>query len=511
MYKVGLCETAQGVCGIMTLEKRLKMKKIRWLIITVLIMVTALAGTVPAFGAADAKEKPPAIDATSAIIMDAETGEILYEKNAYEKRDPASITKILNCLVVLDTLDMDREVTIDYQPEVEGSNMHLHKGETIKIRDLVYGMMIWSANDAAEVLAKLSGGDIKTFCGMMNDRAIACGARDTTYTNPNGLNPSGKVNNRTTAYDIAVVAASAMNNPEFARIVGMDYLRIPATNKYKERKHRSSNRCAWDTKTKVEIDGKKVPLKYDGCIGVKTGYSSTAGDCYCGYAKRGRTSLIVVVLNASHEVPKFRDAINLWNYGFNNYKTYYAARVSDVIGQQKVKHGSLREVDLGVNKNLAMTVAKDYKAADNVTVEINLDQEKIEAPVRRGDLLGEAIAYDENGRELAKQEVISLEDAEEGGILSHIGIADEDAPIFFIALGTLALIMILLKLRGKKRQHRKNRRARNQRAVRRRNREGEPIYFSERKDEPSGEETSGEQNTEDTVEVEKYNRHGRVE
>ena len=484
------------------------MKKFRWFVITVLIMVMALMGTVPAFGVTKTTDKPPAVDATSAIIMDAETGEVLYEKNAYEKRDPASITKILNCLVVLDTLDLDQEVTINYDPETEGSVMHLEKGEKLKVKDLVYGMMIWSANDAAEVLAKLSGGDIKTFCGMMNDRAAACGAKDTAYTNPNGLNPYGKVNNITTAYDIAIIARSAMNNPEFAKIVGTDYLKVPATNKHKERKHRSSNRCAWDTKTKVEINGKKTPLKYDGCIGVKTGYSSTAGDCYCGYTKRGKTSLIVVVLNASHEIPKFRDAINLWNFGFDHYKTYYAARVSDVVGQQPVKRGSLREVDLGVSNNLAMTVAKDYKAADNVTVEVKLDEKKVEAPISKGDVLGEAVALDENGNQLARQEVISLEDAEKGGVLSYVGIADEDAPIFFIALITLIAILILLKLRGKKKQNRQRRRARNQRAVRRKEREGEgtPFYFSEKK-----EEIPEEQNVEEDVEVEKYNRHGRVE
>lgn len=477
------------------------MKEIRRLGIFVITMVMALALAMPAFGVELTGDKPPAIDSTSAIIMDAETGEVLYEKNAHEKRDPASITKILNCLVVLDTLDMDQEVTVDFQPVTEGSVMHLEKGETLKVKDLVYAMMIWSANDAAEVLAKQSGGDIKTFCGMMNDRAIACGAKDTVYTNPNGLNPPDRVNNITTAYDVAIIARSAMNNPEFAKIVGTNYLKIPATNKHKERKHKSSNRCAWDTKTKVKINGKKTSLKYEGCKGVKTGYSSTAGDCYCGYATRGKTSMIVVVLNASHEIPKFKDAINLWDFAFAHYKTYYAARVSDVVGQQPVKRGSLREVDLGVKNNLAMTVAKDYAASENVNVEVRLYEEKVRAPISKGDVLGEAVALDENGKQLAKQKLVSLEDAEKGGILSYAGIADEDAPLFLIALVTLLAILLLLKLRKNKKQRRQRRRARNRRAVRRRERETDPFYFSK------GEE---EQASEDPVEIEKYNRHGRV-
>ncbi len=487
----------------MSTGKVQKMKTIRWFIINILLITMVLSGAVSVFGVAHKAEEPPALDATSAIMMDADTGEILYEKNAYEKRDPASITKILNCLVVLDTLDMDQEVTIGYNPESRGTTMDLEKGETLKVRDLVYAMMVWSANDAAEALAGIAGGDIETFCGMMNDRAAACGAKDTRYNNPNGLNMN-KVNNITTAYDIARIAAIAMNNPEFARIVETEYLSIPATNKHKQRQGKSTNRCISDKKKTVEINGEEVPLKYKGCKGIKTGYSSTAGDCYCGYATRGKTSLIVVVLNASHEIPKYIDTINLWNYGFENFKTYHAARVSDVIGQQPVKRGSLRSVDIGVSRNLAMTVPKNYKASEKVTVEIRLDEEKVMAPVSRGDVLGEAVAIDENGKELANQEVISLEDAKEGAILSHIGIADEDIPLLLIALAVPAAVFILLKRRERKKQNRQRRKARIKRAVRRqeRQREREPFAYY-------GRETARAVRDKETEE-EKNNRQGRV-
>ena len=117
-------------------------KKLTRTIIILAVTALTLTGAVPSFAAEDRQDEPPKLDASSAILMDAESETVIYEKNAHEKRDPASITKILNCLVVLDTLDLDEKVTIDYEPEKEGSVMHLQKGETLYVRDLVYAMMV---------------------------------------------------------------------------------------------------------------------------------------------------------------------------------------------------------------------------------------------------------------------------------------------------------------------------------------------------------------------------------
>lgn len=418
-------------------------------IITYLTIAAALTltGTVPSFAAETAQ---PSLDSTSAILMDAGSGEILYEKNAYEKRDPASITKILNCMVVLDTLDMDREVTVDIEPETEGSIMKLAKGEKITVKNLVYGMMLGSANDAAEFLGYLAGGDMKTFCSMMNERAASCGANDTVYTNPNGLNDK-KVNNVTTAYDIAIIARSAMNNEKFREIVSTPKYIIPATNKSEERKLKNSDRCLWDTKTKVRIDGVQTPLKYDGCIGIKTGYSSTAGDCFAGCAVKGETELISVVLNAPHEKEKFRDTVNLWNYGFSNFRTYTAAKAGEVQCEQKVRRGSLREVDLGIEKDLKITVKRGSDPEENVTVETKLKNNAVTAPVRKGDVLGEIIVYD-SGKEAARARLTALESAGTGGPLSYIGIADEDVPEFLLLVAAAVLTLLLIIVLAKKRK-----------------------------------------------------------
>ena len=461
------------------------------LIIGLMTAALALTGTVPSFGAQKALDnntdnyaEPPAIDSTSAIIMDAGSGKILYEKNAYEKRDPASITKILNCMVVLDTLDMSSEVTVDIEPESEGSIMNLKKGETLKVKDLVYGMMLWSANDAAEVLAYAAGGDIDTFCDMMNERAKACGAKDTAYTNPNGLNDEA-VNNVTTAYDLALIARSAMNNPDFAKIVGTSKYTIKATNKSGERKHRNSDRCLWDTKSKVEIDGVETPMKYDGCIGVKTGYSSTAGDCFVGCVKRGNTKLITVVLNASHEAQKFQDTINLWNYAFANYKTYTVAQMGDVLYEQKVKRGDLAKVDLGLDSDLKITVDRNSKPSETVTTKViidkqNLDGRKIKAPIKKGTALGQIIVYN-NGKKVASRDLVTMENVKKGGPLSYIGIADENVFEFFLILAgaIAALIVIIFIIKIRRQINRERRRARNRRSIKREERERERNPFGD--------------------------------
>ena len=358
----------------------------------------ALTGTVPSF--ADEKTfegapEAPDITAESAIIIDAGSGQVLYEKDADVERDPASITKVLNLLVCLDTLDFDAEVTVDRNTDPTESSIKLQKGETIKVSDIAYCMMLKSANDAAEYLGYLAGGDMETFCEMMNEKAASCGAKKTKYINPNGLNPYS-VNNITTARDIALVVREAMRDERFRTIVGTRSYTVPATNKSEERKIYNSNRCLWNgdrvselkalqkeaeenppTYTVDEITGEKTmdpasaarnkeirrlknKTRYmvEGCIGVKTGYTSTAGGCFAGYASRGNTDIIVVVMKTEGRTDRFRESGKLWDYAFDNFESYTAAKSGEVQYSQKVRRGTLRKVDLGIANDLKVTTLK---------------------------------------------------------------------------------------------------------------------------------------------------------
>lgn len=469
--------------------------RLKKLTLYIFIVTVMMLGAVPSYaeeslfeGAAD----PPNVTATSIMLMDAGSGEVLYEKDAYKKRDPASITKILNCLVCLDTLDFDQEVTVDIDPEEEGSTMRLKKGETMKIKDIVYGMMLWSANDGAKYLAYLAGdGSVSRFCDMMNEKAKELGAKDTAYVNPNGLNGEA-VNNITTAYDIAIVVRAAMKDKRFREIVGTEDYVIDATNKSDKREMSNSNKCLWSDMVKAAANGdeealdwytsrfksnpdnydigsdeseirakaerqanKRCALMYKPCIGVKTGYSSTAGDCFAGFARKGDTEIIAVVLNARNTTNRFKDAKKLWKYAFRTFETYTAQAKDDFKYQMKIKRGELREVDLGIEDDLKLTVLKKDDPAETVKVKVELTEEKPMAPIEMGEVVGRLVAYD-NGKEVASQNLISLETSGEGSILSYIGFADEDMYQFFILLGVfialIIAIIVICRTRSKKRK-----------------------------------------------------------
>ncbi len=465
------------------------MSKLRCLVVGVIITALTIIGTVPSFTLSsedytknnlgneitneeinseeidskvdrEALKVEPKLKAKSAILINGNSGEIIYEKNPTKQRDPASMTKILNCLVVLDKLDLEQEVTITHKPEKEGSVMGLKKGMTFKVEDLVYAMMVWSANDAAEALAYEAGGDIDTFCSMMNEKAVECGAKNTNMVNPNGLNPNpdGK-NNLTTAEDMALIVKAAMDNEEFVNIVGTEKLTVESLDGKYKMKDSNSNLCLWDKKTKTKVDSiyidgqdgtTRVAMKYDGCIGVKTGYSSMAGDCFAGYVRRVNTEFISVVMHSSSTEMRFTDSINLWNYAFANYESYTLAEQGVALDDIKIKRGTISRADIGIDKDLKVTTNKGEQRP--VYTRIELDQNYLRAPVSEGTKVGRIVAY-EDGKAIDERPLYVMENVGKGGPLSYIGIADEYLPHFFICVGVgLAALITIVVIRVSRRK-----------------------------------------------------------
>lgn len=385
----------------------------------------------------------PKMNAGSVVLMDMGSGKVLYEKNADKVREPASVTKILNCMVVLENMDLDQEVTISKNVETEGSIVGLKPGEKLSVEELIYGMMLVSGNDAAEELAKATAGSVSEFCEMMNERAEECGAEDTNYKNANGLNENKKKLNYTTAIDLALISREAMKNEKFREVVSTSKHTIPKTNKEGKRKLENSNVCLWLTKEKVNINGQKVPLKYEGCTGIKTGYTSSAGNCFVGTAKRGGSEFLLVVMGCDTDPARFVDAIKLWNFAFENYETYTILRSGKAAYEERVWGGELRDVQIGTNEDFDITVDKGYNGAENVKTEIVTFEDKVQAPVEKGTILGQVNAFDENGRQVGSADLYALESVQKGGPLSQIGIADEDLPYFYAVAGTLLLIIIV--------------------------------------------------------------------
>lgn len=442
-----------------------------------------LTGVAPSFAAKDdaAAMKPsakiswedaPAIEGTSAILMDAKSGEILYEKNAYEKRDPASVTKIMTCLVVLETLDLDEKITstIEQDSASSGTSILMKKGEVFTVEQLLYALMLPSANDAAIVLAEAAGGSVENFCDMMNERALRCGAKDTNFTNPNGFNEPIQPKHKTTAYDLAMITKEAMENKTFREIVStVDYY-IPKTNMSKKRAFRNSNRCISDGVSKVPLPDyveNKGFYQYKGALGVKTGYTSTAGSCFVGWAQKDDTDLIAVVLNSSTYESRFEDAIALWDYGFEKYYTYNIAYSGEILDEFRVKHGTKGEVAVALSEDLGVTLNKADKDPD-ITTKTDPYERKTKAPVKKGDELGTITVY--KGNDAVEQRVlVAAENVEKGGVLSYIGIPDEDVPLFLASIViTLILIVVIYNVyRRHQYKQKKRRRAQINRDVRR--------------------------------------------
>lgn len=423
-----------------------------------IVMITALtlSGVVPSFASGENKKEAPEVTGTSAILIDAGTGQILYEKNSREKRDPASITKILNCLVVLENMDLDSEVKVPYKIEQIGNNIDLKKGEVLTVEQLLYAMMICSANDAAEILAVSTGGSIEEFCRMMNERAAECGAENTNFTNPNGLNGWGQENHRTTAYDLAMIAREAMKNQTFRKLVSTVSYTIPATNKSKERTLESTDPCIYPEGKTVEVDGKEVSFSYEGMTGIKTGSTGTAGECFCGSAKRGGTELIGVSLNAADEFIRFTDVTNMLDYGFDNYFTYTAVSAQEPADDLWIFRGDKGRVKVGVKDDLDVTLDKGQDT-DKLSVDIVTATKHLKAPVSKDDKLGTAEVRDSSGQLLASADVYALEDVKEGGPLSHIGIADEYVLFFITGVTVLILAIIIIIISNRRRREKKRR------------------------------------------------------
>lgn len=238
--------------------------------------------------------------ATSAILMDMDSNRILYEKNINKVRSVASISKIMTAIVAIESNKLDDIVTIGNEIDKSyGSGIYIKKGEQLTLRDLLYGLMLRSGNDAALAIANYVGGSIEEFVKMMNEKAIEIGMRNTTFNNPSGLDQ--EKGNNSTAYDMAILTSYAMKNEE--------YKKITSTKNYKLKTNK--NTYSWTNKNKM--------LKlYKYSTGGKTGFTEIAKRTLVSTASKDNTNLVVVTLNDGND---WNDHINLFEYGFNNYTT----------------------------------------------------------------------------------------------------------------------------------------------------------------------------------------------
>lgn len=344
---------------------------------------TALAGT------------EPEVKALGAVLMEAESGRVLWEKNAEAPLPNASTTKIMTCLIALESGMLDDTVTVSpnaaSKPE---TRMGLSAGEKIKLRDLLYPMMLESANDAAVAVAEHIAGSEEEFCDMMDERAIEIGATDTDFETANGLDRNG---HHSTAMDMALITAYALENEDFREIISAPSATVKS-----------------DRRTYTVANKDRLLKEYDGAIGVKTGFTGLAGQCFVGAAKRDGMTLISVVLGSgwgsSGKERKWIDTKNLLNYGFENFELYTLAEAGDFVSEVSVKGAYEDDVETEISKKVVIPLTVEERMG--IKTEINIPME-INAPVEKGQTVGELSFFGTDGEILAKTDIIAAGDVAE--------------------------------------------------------------------------------------------------
>lgn len=323
-------------------------------------------------------------NAKSAILIDADTNMVLYEKNAEAKLPMASTTKIMTAILAIENLDLDSIISVDERAyAVEGSSMYLGIGENISVRNLVYGLMLSSGNDAAVELSILMAGSPEKFADLMNAKAVEIGALNTNFVNPNGLPAK---NHYTTAHDLALIASYAMQNETFREIVSTESKKIPWEGKAWDRLLKNKNKILW---------------QYEGGNGIKTGYTDAAGRCLVSSAKRDGMQLICVVLNCPD---MFGDSMDMLDYGFANYERFKVLSQEDMLGEVTVNEGTSELFQAVAPYDIMVTIKKSDE--DKINTKITVP-ENIDAPLNNGQVIG-SIEVTLNGETLTKNDVFYL-------------------------------------------------------------------------------------------------------
>lgn len=330
-----------------------------------LLLVSGLAAA-PGGTALAETDEPPSLTAEGAILVDADTGQVLYEKQADEPFYPASITKILTAIVAIENGRLDDVVTVSEEAvRADGTRVYLVAGEQKTLQELLYAMMVNSGNDAAVAIAEHIAGSVEAFASMMNQKAADLGATNSHFVNPSGLHDE---HHYTTARDMAIIARYAMRNPIFRDIVGT--------------KTMPWNGDEWQSQL---VNHNRLLWQYDGATGVKNGYTSKAKQTFVATAKRGETELLAVCLKAPSQAAMYNDLKALLNYGFEAFETIPAVSATDrFYPPERTLQVALRT---SRNFHVHRPVGRSDEDAPPITTQVVMDA--VEYPIHRGQQVGQ--------------------------------------------------------------------------------------------------------------------------
>ena len=337
----------------------------------------------------------PNIGCKAVYIAEPKTGKIIYEKNSHEKMYPASTTKILTALVVLEQCQLSDTAVVSKNAislvPNDYANAKLQVDEKLCISDLLYALLVQSANEAANVLAEHVSGSIESFMDKCNTRAEELGCEQLHFVNPNGIHDN---DHYCTAYDLYLIAKECQKYDIFNEIVKTESFTLPATNMYSRNDRTFEN-------TNSMILPKSTSYYYQYCTGIKTGHTDPAGECLIASSSRDNLDLISVVLggatkNSNGLNDRFIDTKQLFDFTYNNYSNKKVVEKNQTVTNINVKKATKKtsSLDVIVNNNISSVMPNDIDAG-NIIKEININDD-ISAPIKQGEVIGK-ITYKVDG------------------------------------------------------------------------------------------------------------------
>lgn len=323
------------------------------------------------------------ISAKGAVAIEADSSDVIYEKNSDTRLSMASTTKIMTAIVAIENSPLEKIIKIT--PEmtgVEGSSIYLQAGESLTVEELLYALMLESANDAAVALAYGTCGSVNAFVDLMNDTALKLGLVNTHFTNPHGLDDS---EHYTTAKELALLASYAIKNPVFFDIVSTYKKVIPLG----------------ESGSRVLINHNKLLRTYDGAVGIKTGFTKKSGRCLVSCAERDGVKIIAVTLNAPSD---WSDHAKMLDLGFSQYENVRLADIGDYVISLGVINGAKSNV-LCTNLDSYSITLKKGDINLSASIEAN---RLLPSPVKQGDTVGK-IVFKNNGNEIGYLDIYALE------------------------------------------------------------------------------------------------------
>lgn len=393
----------------------------------------------------------PEIGAESALLIEAKTGKVLYEKNPNQKVFPASTTKIMTAILAIRNLDLDKKVVVPTNiGAADGSAMYLLPGERFTVRELLQGMMIKSANDAAVLLAREVSGDISTFSKLMNEEAKKLGCKNTNFVNPSGLHDE---NHYTTASDMALISIEAMKSEVFRELVSTVRVTFDETEQTPEKRYfLNTNRFLWD-ESKLIIDNQYIPIKYDVINGIKTGYTPEAKNCLISSGQKNDIELISLVYRANG-FEMYRDSRLILDYGFDHYTSKTIIEKDKILGKTTIKHTVPGTLEYYAKEEYTCVYPRETEP--NIHTEIILDEMNL--PIAKDSKIGKLkITFAD---EVSSIPLYASNDLESIFTIKYFKkwIIDNKIIVSAIALCVVTLIVILIivfRLSSNRRRRRK--------------------------------------------------------